>query len=167
MFQIQSERPQDGPAIEQLLDLAFGADRWTRPSYRLRDGVPAVLSLCFTVQADGKVVGAIRFWPVAIDYTTPALLLGPIAVHPDCECQGIGTQLVQKGIQAARQQGHAIIVAIGNLSFLGRFGFRRGGDYGLVLPGAKHDNRFVALALAPGALDGKAGTVTRVREAVA
>ncbi len=75
MIQIRPERPQDGPAIEQLLDRAFGANRWTRPSYSLREGVPMVRSLCFVARAGRGVAGAIRFWPVVIGDTTPALLL--------------------------------------------------------------------------------------------
>ena len=82
MTPIRSERPQDGPHIEALLDRAFGSDRHSRPSYRLREGIPPVHSLCFVVDTEDRIVGTIRHWPVLIGPSRPALLLGPIAVDP-------------------------------------------------------------------------------------
>ena len=66
MVDIATQKPGDGPAIEHLLDLAFGPDRALRPSYRLRDGVAPVAALGFTARAGGRLVGTLRFWPVVV-----------------------------------------------------------------------------------------------------
>ncbi len=161
-FPIRSERPQDGPQIEDLLDRAFGADRHARPSYRLRAGIPPLRPLCFVAETERRIVGAIRHWPVRIGDARPAVLLGPIAVDPAFERQGIGTRLVQTGLAAVREAGHEAVVAVGTPAYLGRFGFTAAGGYGIALPGLDEPRRLLALALVPGALDGAGGVVARV-----
>ena len=162
MFSIRSERPQDGPEIEALLDRAFGADRLARPSYRLREGLQPVHNLCFVADAGGRILGTIRHWPVRIGAEGRVLLLGPIAVDPAHERLGIGRRLVQTGLDAAAQAGHGALVAIGTPAFLGRFGFTPAGRYGIAFPDLDEPRRLLALPLGPGALDGAGGTLARL-----
>ena len=165
MTSIRTERPQDGPQIETLLDRAFGTDRHTRPSYRLREGIEPVRSLCFVAEAEGRIVGTIRHWPVRIGAEARALLLGPIAVNPAHERQGIGRILVQTGLDAAAAAGHeavVAIVAVGTPAFLGRFGFSAADRFGITLPGLADPRRLLALPLVPGALEGGGGAVVRL-----
>ena len=162
MIPIRTERPEDGPHIEALLDRAFGSDRLTRPSYRLREGAAPLGSLCFVAEAEGHILGTIRHWPVRIAEARPALLLGPIAVDPARERQGIGRSLVETALAAAVAEGHAAVVAVGTPAFLARFGFAPAAHYGITLPGLGEPRRLLALALAPGALDGAGGAIERV-----
>ncbi|MDD9990973.1 MAG: N-acetyltransferase [Rhodospirillales bacterium] len=159
---IRKERPQDGPEIESLLDRAFGADRHARPSYRLREGVEPVHSLCLVAEAEGRILGTIRHWPVRIGGAGPALLLGPIAVDPDHERRGIGGLLARTALDRAAAVGHTAVVAVGAQSYLGRFGFTSAAQYGISLAGLDDPGRLLVLALAPGALDGVEGAVARV-----
>ena len=166
---IRSERPQDGPQIEALLDRAFGPDRHARPSYRLREGVEPVRNLCFVAEDEGRIVGTIRHWPVRIGATERALLLGPIAVDPVRERQGIGRRLVRTGLDRASAAGHEAVVAVGTPSFLVgapaflcRFGFSGADRFGITLPGLDDPRRLFALALAPGVFDRVHGSIHRV-----
>ncbi len=159
---IRKERPQDGPEIESLLDRAFGADRHSRPSYRLREGIEPMYDLCLVAEAEGRILGTIRHWPVRIGTTGSALLLGPIAVDPPQEGRGIGGHLVRTALDQARAEGHGVVVAVGALGYLGRFGFTSAERYGITLPGLEDSGRLLALALIPGALDGVNGAITRV-----
>ena len=159
---IRKERPQDGPKIESLLDRAFGADRHSRPSYRLREGIEPVYSLCLVAEVEGRILGTIQHWPVRIGDAGPALLLGPIAVDPDHERRGIGGLLVRTALDRAVAAGHTAVVAVGAQSYLGRFGFTSAAQYGISLPGLDDPRRLLALALAPGALDGVEGAIARV-----
>ncbi len=161
MTPIRPEGPQDGPHIEALLDRAFGADRHARPSYRLRDGIRPIESLCFVAEAEGRIVGTIRHWPVRIGDAGRALLLGPIAVEPARERQGIGGHLVRTGLDRAAAAGHEAVVAVGTPAFLGRFGFAAAGPFGITLPGLDDPRRLLALPLVPGALEGAGGAVRR------
>ena len=162
MPSIRTEGPQDGPHIEALLDRAFGAGRHARPSYRLREGLQPVHDLCFVAEFEGRILGTIRHWPVRIGATQAALLLGPIAVDPDHERRGIGGRLVRTALRQAAAEGHAIVVAVGALSYLGRFGFTSAARCGICLPHLDDSNRLLVLALAPGALDGVEGAVARL-----
>ncbi|MDE0203454.1 MAG: N-acetyltransferase [Rhodospirillaceae bacterium] len=162
MPSIRTEGPQDGPHIEALLDHAFGTSRLARPSYRLREGLQPVHDLCFVAEAEGRILGTIRHWAVRIGDMEPALLLGPIAVDPAHERCGIGGLLVRTALERAAAEGHAIMVAVGALSYLGRFGFTSAARYGITLPGLTDSRRLLALALAPGALDGVEGAIARL-----
>ena len=162
MPSIRIERPQDGPHIEALLDRAFGADRHSRPSYRLREDVEPVYSLCFVAEAEGRILGTIRHWPVRIGATKTALLLGPIAADPTHERRGIGSLLTWTALEKAAAAGHTAVVAVGAQSYLGRFGFVRAARYGITLPGLDDPCRLLALELAPGALGGVTGEITRL-----
>ena len=166
MTTIENEQPADAPAIENLLDLAFEPARHHRPSYRLREGVPKCDALCLVARDGGRLVGVIRFWPILVGGEA-ALLLGPIAVHPDHEGRGIGSALVRSGLSAAKAGGFRIVVAIGFPAFLGRFGFRHASPLGLRFPVKVDDTRFLVHELAPGALDGNAGDIEPVKAAAA
>lgn len=162
MIRIVPERPEHEPALERLLDEGFGRNRKARPSYRFRRGVPKLAVLCF-VALDGKTpVGVIRFWPVRLGAGTPAVLLGPIAVAESHRRRGIGAKLVARGLAACRAHGHRIALAIGTRAYLGRFGFVPARAHGLELDARVDNDRFLARALVPGALDGVAGEVRPV-----
>jgi predicted N-acetyltransferase YhbS len=169
MYQIAAEGPEDGPAIERLLDQAFGANRESKTSYRFREGVAAIAGLKLVARApaaaaDEAIVGTLRFWPVRVDgrplglAVRPALLLGPLAVTPRLHGQGIGAALMRAGLQAAAAAGHRVVLLVGDLGYYGRFGFQPAATHGLFMPGEVPE-RLLARALAAGALDGMGGEV--------
>ncbi len=163
MIEIVPQRSSDGPAVEALLDLAFGPHRKQRPSYRLRDGIAPVAGLSFVARDGGRLAGAVGFWPVTVDGRVPALLLGPIAVDREQRERGIGGALIARGLAEACVSGHRIVAAVGDRGFLGRFGFAPARNAGLAMPMPVDETRFLTLALAPGALDGVSGVLGRRR----
>ncbi len=164
MITIRNEQPTDGPAIEELLDTAFELGRHSRPSYRLREGVAKRDDLCFVAEDGARLVGVVRFWPILAG-GRPALLLGPIAVHPDHTGHGTGSRLVRAGLEAAKAAGYGIVVAVGIIDYLGRFGFRRASLLGFRFPGPVDDARFLVRELIPGALDGVSGAIEAAQPA--
>lgn len=160
-FAITEPGPSDEAEIEHLLDLSFGLARRTRTSYRLREGNRAVAGLSLVIREDGLgIVGAISFWPVRIGGEgTPALLLGPLAVHPLRQNLGIGLALMLEGIGRARAMGHRLTILVGDLPYYARAGFRRLPRDLLTLPGPVDPDRFLYLELAPAALAGVSGLV--------
>ncbi len=128
MPEIDLEQPADGPEIERLLDLTFGADRQQRTAYRFRDGVAPIAELGFVMREGARLLGSVRFWPVILQSDSglaEALLLGPLAVAPEARGTGVGTGLLRHGIAAAHSAGHGAIFLIGDLAYYGRAGFRR------------------------------------------
>jgi predicted N-acetyltransferase YhbS len=106
----------------------------------------------------------LRFWPVALPNGGAALLLGPIAVRPDLAGKGYGKALMRHGIAAARAQGWPAILLVGDEAYYAPLGFTRAAAENLQLPGPVERERFLALELTPGALDGVQGTVGRAEE---
>ncbi len=160
-FTVQDAIAADQPAIDHLLDLSFGIDRRTKTSYRLREGSHAVDGLSLVIRDDGVgIAGAISFWPLAIgEEGTPALLLGPLAVHPERQNLGIGLALMREGLARAKAQGHKLVVLVGDEPYYARVGFKKLPRDLLLMPGPTNPERFLYLELQAGALDGVAGMV--------
>lgn len=152
-------QPQDIAAIEHLLDLSFGTDRHTKTSYRLREGNHAASGLSLVVRDPGVgIAGTISFWPLAIgESETPALLLGPLAVHPDRQKLGIGLMLMTEGLARAKAQGHALVLLVGDEPYYSKVGFRKLPPGLISLPGPVNLDRFLYLELKAGALEGVSG----------
>jgi predicted N-acetyltransferase YhbS len=159
MFRLLPERPDDEMEVEMLLDLSFAPGRTALSSYRLRDGVAPVAGLCCIARDDyDAVAGAIRYWPVRIgEAGAPALLLGPVAVHPTRQGEGLGGLLINDTLHRARDLGWSRVVLVGDEPYYSRFGFTRAAAEALDYPPPTNPARVLALALAPGAFDGMNG----------
>lgn len=159
MYQISPETEADFHEVETLYDLCFVPGRTALSSYRLRDGVDKVADLCLVLRGDdGILKAAIRFWPVRVDWAR-ALLLGPIAVHPTAQGEGLGAILMRDSLMRAQETGWMRVLLVGDEPYYGRFGFSR--LDGVVMPPPTNPDRVLGLALCPGAWDGIAGHVTR------
>ncbi|MGZ9810515.1 GNAT family N-acetyltransferase [Pseudoroseicyclus sp. H15] len=151
--------PEDWWEVEALMDSVFAPGRTALSSYRLREDVAAVAELC-RIRRDktGVVVGAIRCWPVLVG-GAPALLLGPVAVHPTRQGEGLGAALILEVIERARALGHARMMLVGDYPYYRRFGFEK--LEGVVMPPPTNPERVLGLDLAEGGWDGLAGEVTK------
>lgn len=158
---LAEERPEDWWEVEQLFDLGFAPGRRLLSSYRLREGVAPVAPLCLVSRQNDAVGGAIRYWPVRIA-DLPALLLGPVAVHPTRQGEGLGALLIQSSLAKAAKLGHVRVLLVGDAPYYSRFGF--GKIQGIEMPPPTNPDRLLGLALASGAWDGVAGSVERTLE---
>ena len=146
-FVITETLPEDQDAIEHLLDLGFGIDRRTKTSYRLREGSHGVNGLSLLIREEQLgIVGSISFWPLRVgDQGTPALLLGPLAVHPERQNLGIGLALMRKGLASARAMGHRLVILVGDAPYYARVGFKKLPRDLLLMPGYTDPERFLYL----------------------
>ncbi|HUR42912.1 MAG TPA: N-acetyltransferase [Aestuariivirga sp.] len=160
-FIITESRPEDQPGIEHLLDLSFGIGRRIKTSYRLREGNHPVCGLSLVIRdVQLGIAGAISFWPLCIGARgSPALLLGPLAVHPERQNLGIGLALMREGLSRAKHQGHRLAILVGDEPYYGRVGFAKMPDDVLIMPGPVDPGRLLYLEIVPGALDGVSGLV--------
>ena len=151
---IEAALAADQPHIEHLLDLAFGLARYAKTSYRLREGNTAIDGLSLVTRESGfGLTGAISFWPLKIGQAgTDALLLGPLAVHPERQNIGIGRALMQGGISKAKARGHRLVILVGDEPYYARVGFKRVPHGQIELPGPVDPDRLLYLELAGGAL---------------
>lgn len=163
---ITTELPRHATAIESLLDTAFGPERLSKTAYRLRDGVAPIQDLCLVALGhddlgNETLRGTIRYWPVSIGGTVPALLLGPIAVDPALQGSGLGSRLIRMTLNKAAAAGHKIVLLVGDAPYYQRFGFTRDLTRTLQFPGPVDMNRFLGLELAAGTLGSVSGMVGR------
>lgn len=159
MIRLAQETAQDRWEVEALYDLCFAPGREALSSYRLREGVDPVASLCLTARdGDGILAAAIRFWPVRVG-GAEALLLGPIAVHPTRQGEGLGAALMRESVDRARALGHRRVMLVGDAPYYARFGFVR--LPGVEMPPPTNPERVLGIDLVPGAWAGIAGEVTR------
>ena len=157
LYSISEETEEDWWEVEALYDVAFGPGRMALSSYRLRDGNAPVAGLSIMARdGAGILAGAVRYWPITVGGDA-ALLLGPIAVHPTRQGEGLGALLMSDSLDRARRQGWARVLLIGDAPYYGRFGFVR--IPGAEMPPPTNPDRVLGLALISGAWDGVLGSV--------
>ncbi|MCC2978695.1 GNAT family N-acetyltransferase [Sphingomonas sp. IC4-52] len=136
----------ENSAVEELLDRAFGADRHGRTAYRLREGVPALTGPSLAAVENGALLGTIQLWPVLFSgddgRRVPLVLVGPVAVVPERQRDGIGRQLVAGALARVTD---APLMLIGDPEYYGRFfGFSAASTAGWRLPGPVERRRLLA-----------------------
>ncbi len=172
MFRLAPETPDDADEVELLYDLAFAPGRHALSSYQLREGVAPVPGLSRVARDDyDALAGAIRYWPVRIGAGKdgagkdgaghPALLLGPVAVHPTRQGEGLGALLILETLDDARALGWERVLLVGDEPYYRRFGFSRRAARRLDFPKPVNMNRILAKELVEGAMQGVSGMVRR------
>lgn len=160
MIELLQETPEDWWEVEALYDLCFAPGREALSSYRLRDDVDPVAGLSLVARdPDGILAGAIRFWPVLVGGEN-ALLLGPIAVHPTRQGEGLGGLLMQSSLEIAGKVGWQRALLVGDESYYGRFGFHR--LEGVHMPPPTNPARVLGYELTAGGWASTKGDVVRI-----
>jgi putative acetyltransferase len=159
---IRTETLEDYAAITKINDLAFGRLEEGKLVEVLRqlEGFDPKLSL--VAERDDEIIGHILLNPVTIQGDAgvyPSLSLGPIAVLPEYQNQGVGGRLIEAGHRGALELGYDSVVLLGHPSYYPRFGYRMAKIWGLTNPWGINDEPFMAIELVEGSLEGKAGMV--------
>jgi predicted N-acetyltransferase YhbS len=159
VIHLAEETAEDWWEVEALFDLCFAPGREALSSYRLRDGVAKVAELCLVARdGDGTLAAAIRYWPVRVA-GQPVLLLGPVAVHPTRQGEGLAALVISESLAEAVRQGWRRVLLVGDEPYYRRFGFRR--LAGVVMPPPTNPDRVLGRALGREAWAGVAGPVEK------
>jgi predicted N-acetyltransferase YhbS len=139
-------------ALETLLDLAFGTDRHGRTAYAVREGAEPVDSLSFVAMDGETLTGSLQCWPVTLLFpdadALSLVMVGPVAVHPEYQNQGIGKYMTREVTARLDHVGQSAMM-IGDPDYYQPFGFRSGPASGWTLPGPVEPHR-ILLRPAPG-----------------
>ncbi|PSN12388.1 GNAT family N-acetyltransferase [filamentous cyanobacterium CCP5] len=135
-LQIRPEQAQDYGAIATVHTRAFGQPDEAKLVEQIRHSNEYLSGLSLVAEVDAQVVGHIllSYGKIVGSETWLVLVLAPLGVLPDYQCQGIGRQLVNQGLQTARSLGNTLVTVLGNPSYYGRLGFEPAADYGLIHP---------------------------------
>ncbi|MDX1485599.1 MAG: N-acetyltransferase, partial [Alphaproteobacteria bacterium] len=138
---------------------AFGGEEEAQLVDRLRRAGLVIAAL--VAAEDGEVVGHILLSDLWVETDTGGVVrtaaLAPMAVAPDRQRRGIGSRLVDAGLQACRDAGIELVVVLGHPGYYPRFGFSAARARHLRAPFS--GPAFMALELTPGVLDGVRATV--------
>jgi putative acetyltransferase len=154
VIEIRNERPDDIPAIRDVNERAFGQDEEANIVDALRSNGAAWLSLVATLKE--QVVGHIMYSPAEVGQLKGAGL-GPMAVLPEHQRQGIGSKLIEAGNHQLKEVGCPFIVVVGHADYYPRFGFKPARPLGITCEWEVPDDVFMLLVLDPGQMQGVAG----------
>ena len=160
MITIRQEQTKDIPMIYQVNSLAFESQVEAEIVNKLRSRGNVTLSL--VAELEGAVVGHILFTPVRI--VTPggessAVGLGPMAVLPAYQGQGIGSRLVEQGLSECKKLDQQLVIVLGHPQYYPRFGFQKASKFGIRCQETVPEEAFMLVELAEGAAQGFANGV--------
>jgi len=153
-IEITEECSSDVAAIREVNRRAFGQDQEGEIVDALRSNGGAMLSLVATL--NGQVAGHIIYSPISIGSVTGAAL-GPMAVLPQHQREGIGSRLVEEGNRKLQDRGCPFIVVVGHPEFYPRFGFTPAGARGITCEWELPPEVFMVLVLDEERMQGVSG----------
>lgn len=160
MTDIRNETPADFGAIRNVNLAAFGQSDEADLVDALR--VAGALTISLVAVENNQIVGHIAFSPVTVesyDGSFTALGLAPMAVLPDHQNKGIGSQLVEAGLKECLRSGYEIVVVVGHPEYYPRFGFVPAGPLGVSWEHDVPEDAFMIAELNAGSLAGRTGVV--------
>jgi putative acetyltransferase len=158
MITVREEQDGDAAGIRRVNELAFETPAEADLVDLLRERDKLLVSL--VAVEDERVVGHIAFSNAIIEPEAPGLSgagLGPMAVLPEVQRTGIGSQLVREGLDRCRRIGLSFVVVLGHPHYYPRFGFAPASRFEIRCTWTVPDEVFMAMELRPGALAGIRG----------
>ena len=137
MLQIKQATESDLDNILQIHQQAFGSDQGAEivnlVAQLLIDPTAKPLLSLLAIN-NNQAIGHILFTKVHINShqdTTSAVILAPLAVIPNFQSQGVGGQLIKKGLQILAESGVELVFVLGYPQYYTRYGFIPAGIQGL------------------------------------
>lgn len=130
-MQIREEARSELDAIHAINLAAFPSSAEAELVRRLRLSANPLISL--VAVESGAVIGHILFSPVILDTDSTLALMGlaPMAVMPGRQKQGIGSALVEAGLQHCAELEIGAVAVLGHPDFYPKFGFRASTEFAI------------------------------------
>jgi putative acetyltransferase len=165
MISIREEQAEDIPFIREANKQAFGQLQEADLVDKLRQNCHDRLSL--VAVAEHQVIGHILFSPATIHSEggpIQGMGLGPMAVLPDYQRQGVGAELVRAGLKRLENKGCPFVVVLGHAEYYPRFGFEPASRLGIRSEWEVPDEAFMIRVLKKSEMQGLSGLVRYRRE---
>jgi predicted N-acetyltransferase YhbS/uncharacterized protein YdhG (YjbR/CyaY superfamily) len=163
---LRPEKKSDYNTVEQITYRAFlNAENASGDeallARKLRSRAAFVPELDYVAELNGSVVGNIMYTRSKVvngdggEWET--LTFGPVSVLPKYQRDGVGSALIRKTLDLARELGYNAVLIYGHESYYPRFGFKPASEFGITTAEGENFPAFMALPLTDGALDGVCG----------
>jgi putative acetyltransferase len=95
---------------------------------------PSIKSL--VAKVDNQVIGYVSYSPIFLksDPSISGYILAPLAVSPKRQNQGVGSNLINAGIDMLTRDGVGFLLVYGDPAYYGRFGFKEEIGYSFLPP---------------------------------
>jgi len=128
---IRESVANDKDAIQIVHQAAFGeseGETVSQLAIKLLEDKNAQSILSLVAEQNSEIIGNIIFSPVNIEGIkgVSAYILAPLAVTNKFQRKGIGTKLINQGIETLRNRGADIVLVYGDPSYYTRTGFKAG-----------------------------------------
>ncbi len=147
---VRPERPADHAAVAEVVEAAFGGPAEAKLVELLRASDGYVPELALVADRDGAIVGHTMFTYVTLrgEEEREVLQLAPVAVVPQQQGLGIGSELVRAGLERADARHEPLVVVQGHPTYYPRFGFESARRHGIEPPSPDiSDAAFMVLRL--------------------
>jgi putative acetyltransferase len=143
---IRAETPDDHGAIRRIIDEAFDDTDTGDIVDAIRVSDRFVPDLSLVAVSEGQSLGhVISSYVDLVPGSRRVLQVGPLAVVPSHQRQGIGTALMQETIRLADERGEPLLLIEGSPEYYGRFGFTRTDEHGIEMPPESRAPQFFML----------------------
>jgi putative acetyltransferase len=156
---VRPEGKRDIQAVYVVNEAAFGRPEEANLVNNLRENANPFISL--VDEEEGIVVGHIMFTPVKLSGHEELKIMGlaPVAVLPAYQGRGIGSKLVNAGLEQCRRLGYGACVVLGHPTYYPRFGFVLSVKFGITCEYDVGPEVFMVLELQPGYLEEIEGVI--------
>lgn len=128
--EIRETIPSDRDAVREVHKGAFDpseSDTVSQLAIELLDDESARPILSLVAEKDQQIVGSIIFTSIKVEDANPMAgsILAPLAVSKSCQGTGIGTALINRGVQILQERGVKFVMVYGDPAYYGRSDFHR------------------------------------------
>jgi putative acetyltransferase len=143
---VRAETPDDHADIRRIIDEAFGDKDTGDIVDAIRASDRFVPDLSLVAVSEGQSLGhVISSYVDLVPGSRRVLQVGPLAVVPSHQRQGIGTALMRETIRLADERGEPLLLIEGSPEYYGRFGFTRTDEQGIEMPPESRAPQFFML----------------------
>jgi len=160
-IKVRKEEKKDYAKVRMINQFAFPTDAEADLVERVRSELDSYFSL--VAEYESHVVGHILFTPVTITENKNNFKwcgLAPMAVEPSLQGRGIGSKLVERGLQIVANEGYEGVVVLGHPEYYPRFGFQPAHLWNIQTNYDVPDEAFMVRELTNGVLESCSGLVT-------
>lgn len=164
---VRGERTSDLADISEINRLAFGREDEARLVEDVRKSKNYEFGFSIVAVKEDVILGHALFSKAFVVHKGrrfKCLALGPIAVLPEHQRNGIGKALIEEGFERAKEVGFGAVVVIGDPIYFGQFGFKPATVYKIRCSFNKIPDNFLVKEISRNALRGIIGTVQYAKE---